>query len=375
MGEKKRIKKEKKKKKNRPAVELNDEEKPQTSNPSRHSSDELKPDKKKRKKKVSFELSPGVIWSKRPKFIPSSSQHPKESVLLEDAAAAASTATGQTHDDDSQLNSEDINSQDLFITQKTFRASPSEPSSCEASDEVIPRTLSPQVERHLKGAYERPRESQRDGKTTLLIKEEKVPCPPLHAKPRVVTPLLDDTIDETPSLQATESKTSTSTQTENLFTTELSSYLNFCRRVAQHSDDLKPLDLSLPQRARKDFGTSVKINHEDPNPHPLGAKGVVVKKEPSSHRRSLSTRGKSQTSPTLQSDSDTSARAVQTKLNESFFFKTKGDGQSPRPESPLMKLAQGRDATAKKGRVKRPAVSGCRFNATTQRAAGYEFSS
>ncbi|KAE8295836.1 hypothetical protein D5F01_LYC04570 [Larimichthys crocea] len=226
---------------------------------------------------------------------------------------------------------------------------------------------------------------------------KKVPCPPVDVKPRVVPPFLDDPINATPSLH--ESKTSTSTQTENLFTTELSSYLNFCRRVTVPLDNLKPLDLSLPQRARKDFGTSVKINRKDLNPQPLGAKDVVVKKEPpSQHRLSLSTRGKSKTSPTLQSESDTKcgettnssedeptnrsgkleltqARAVQTKLNESFFFKTKGDGQSPRPESALMKLAQGQDVKTRKGRVTRPTVSGCRFNATPQRAAKYEFNS
>lgn len=35
-------------------------------------------------------------------------------------------------------------------------------------------------------------------------------------------------------------------------------------------------------------------------------------------------------------------RAVQMKLNKPFFFKTKGERLSPRPESPLMKLSQGR---------------------------------
>ncbi|KAK7892036.1 hypothetical protein WMY93_023999 [Mugilogobius chulae] len=41
-------------------------------------------------------------------------------------------------------------------------------------------------------------------------------------------------------------------------------------------------------------------------------------------------------------------RAVQMRLNESFFFKTKGEGPSPRPESPLMKLVQGRELKSRK---------------------------
>lgn len=43
-------------------------------------------------------------------------------------------------------------------------------------------------------------------------------------------------------------------------------------------------------------------------------------------------------------------KAVQTRLNESFFFKTKGSGRSPRPESPLMKLHLGGAVTTRRCR-------------------------
>jgi hypothetical protein len=43
-------------------------------------------------------------------------------------------------------------------------------------------------------------------------------------------------------------------------------------------------------------------------------------------------------------------KAVQMRLNESFFFRSKGEGLSPRPESPLMKLIQGREKKSRKKR-------------------------
>lgn len=62
------------------------------------------------------------------------------------------------------------------------------------------------------------------------------------------------------SLLPSSSTVSLSTQTENFFTTELSSYLSFCQKNRPASlEDLKPLDLSLPHRARKDHGSCLSV--------------------------------------------------------------------------------------------------------------------
>ncbi|XP_032367641.1 uncharacterized protein LOC116686719 [Etheostoma spectabile] len=417
--------------------------------------------KTKRKKKVAFDLSPGYICIKRPKCVSSSQQSPKESILLEKEAVrdneSCSQVTvtghsqGQRHADESQCTND---SQDLFITQKTFSAPPPEPSSGEASDKAVttsPQTLTPRdklhtsmawINEHLKGCPQDSDSYQHHRKTkehvhkpktvhVLLTEEEeeeehpkkkssfqtqrelnanltgekKTPCP-AHVTPSVVTAHLDDPVDGNSPLDSVKSKKhycssclsddpsvlppmsmeSTSTQTENFFTTELSSYLNFYQkgRATVHLEDLKPLDLSLSHRARKDLGmclsgTSLSlpgeiqgVNHKEPNLHPSFSsdmKNVKIKKDPSGrHTWSSSTQGKSATilSPKSESaDTTTSSedeplcrtgkldltqvRAVQMRLNESFFFKTKGEGQSPRPESPLMKLAQGRQVKSKKG--------------------------
>lgn len=401
MTRRKAKKKDKKKKKNRLALELNDifmqassaqanpVVKPETSNA--HRNDRLKPDqltqdcKTKRKKKVAFDLSPGYICVKRPKFVSSSPQCPKEIILFENEAVQDSescsqvTVTGHsqrpTQDNDSQYTSEDINSQDLFITQKTFRASSPEPSSGEASDKAFTaasqlftqqgmlHTSVAQRKQHLEGSYSCPGDShvhqhlkktnehakkpktvlltedeegvnkkhkQKNGKISLQtqmelnanLSEEKKTLSPVPIKPSV-NHFLAEPIVVTPSpvakskkhsyTSSQQSMTSTSTQTENFFTNELSSYLNFCqkRRVSAHLEDLKPLDLSLSQRARKDLGTclSVKMssllgqikgdNHKDPNLHPSCSsdmKDVQVKKEAPRH--------KSETILSFQSESE-----------------------------------------------------------------------
>lgn len=325
----------KKKKKNSRASELGDSlaftqalsaqadltVKPQSSNA--HSNDRLRPGhltpdcKTKRKKRVAFDLSPGYIHVKRPKFASSSLQCPKEIIVSENEAVGdrespskvpmTRPSQGQTQDD-SQCNSEDMNSQDLFITQKTFRALSPEPSSGEASDKVI--TATPQVltqqgllhmaitqrKQHLEGSGSCPQDShvyqhlrkadkhakrprpilpaegegvnkrhhaQKNGKISLQtqielnanLSEEKKASSPAHGKlaqPAVVTQ------SHASSQQSTRS---TSTQTENFFTTELSSFLNFIhkRRTNSQLEHLKPLDLSLPQRNRKGPGTSLSM--------------------------------------------------------------------------------------------------------------------
>ncbi|XP_036964022.1 uncharacterized protein LOC119024906 isoform X3 [Acanthopagrus latus] len=450
-------KKEKKKKKNKVGPDdnflltqaSNVQEEPAVNS---RSGDRLKQDhmtqdskkKCKRKKKVAFDLSPGYICVKRPKFDSSSPQCPNESTVSENEAVRDSescsqiTVTGHSRgpaqENDSECNSEDINSQDLFITQKTFRVSQSEPSSIEAITATPQMFTQPdeqdtpvvQLKEYLDSSYKSSQEShfhQHHGKTNEHTKKkEKVThkekegeeeqlneahhkhnkdhlsfqtqmelnanlteeelCP-AHKKPTVVNPYLAEPVVVKCSLDVEKSKRhsctssqqsvrSTSTQTENLFTSKLSLYLNFCQksRVTTHCEDMKALDLSLPWRARKELGTSVKTaplqgdNHKD-------LKHPQVKKEASGeHLRSVNTQDKGETAQSPQSESEpksadtttssedseprcrrldlTQVRAVQTRLNESFFFKTKGEGQSPRPESPLMKLAQGRDMKSRK---------------------------
>nr|XP_046250939.1 uncharacterized protein si:ch211-176l24.4 [Scatophagus argus] len=465
--------KKKDKKKNRSALELGDSfvptqacsaqakptVKPESSNS--HIKDKLKPDhltqdskkKIKRKKKVAFNLSPGYICAKRPEFVSSSQHCSRESIHLESEAVRDSgscsrvTVTrlsqGPTHNNDSQCTSEDVNSQDLFITQKTFRASPSELSSSDTSDRAF--TSTPQVSTHcdklrssmaqtkqlVEGSYkdlhvqqhhrktnEHPEKTEQEdsnkvhhkhmkGKcqtqmqlNTNLTEEEKVLCP-VYIKPSV-NPYLAEPIVENPCLDVAKSKKhsctsssqsmkNTSTQTENFFSTELSSYLNFCQKctVTAHFKDLKALDLSLPHRSRRDLGSCLSVNtklslteqmkgdnHQDNNLHPScssGIKEVEVKKE-DQHPCSVSTQSKGETTLSPQSgsepksaDTTTSSedneppcrttkldlaqvRAVQMRLNESFFFRTKGEGRSPRPESPLMKVTWSRDVKSRKGR-------------------------
>ncbi|XP_042337394.1 uncharacterized protein LOC121938183 [Plectropomus leopardus] len=413
-------------------------------------SDKLKPDrdltkKTKRKKKVAFDLSPGYDCAKLPKLTSSAQQTPKESVFLQNEAVRVCesrsqiTATGQTHGDESQCTSEDINSQDLFITQKTFRASPSEPSSGETSDKAV--SSSPQMfteahelsivwlKQHLDRSYKCPEDLHfYRGKTSeqkpmtaqlLLTEEEKINKARenpkkgklsfqtqntklekgSHKTPSEVNSYLDEPIvvnsslhgagskmrpprvSDEPSAPPTMSLTSSSTQTENFFSTELSSYLNFCQktRLTARLVDLKPLDLSLPERVRKDLGTCLNIaltdevEHKESNLRPSShTRDREAKTEPSGGQPwSVRTHRKGETTPSPRSESepkstDTTAsseddppcrngkldlvqvRAVQMRLNESFFFKTKGEGQSPRPESPLMKLTQSRNTRSKK---------------------------
>ncbi|KAK2841829.1 hypothetical protein Q5P01_012029 [Channa striata] len=413
--------------------------------------------KKKTKKKVAFDLPPGSIRVKRPKFVPLS---PKENTLPGEEAVSCSDLTVTRHiqaqplDIDSQCTcSDDINSQDLFITQKTFRTLPSEPSSGEASDKADNTTLqsitqqemvepSSMVQIHyheesstyLQGSHlhEHPKPefnlAKQNHRTQMALNTNLTKETTLSVKPRVANPYLDDPIVPNCSMEVANPKqmsctskeqsptcplntdrlsllpwmstTSISTQTENFFTSELSSYLSFYKKSRVTVCNLKPLDLSLPQRSRKDLakclrikiseneGDEEKLNEQkqslpeemkckgpkDPNLPPSCSSDIKIgpKKEPAVRQLwSVTTKGKDEASPNPQSDPETRSadttssedneascrtgkvdltqvRAVQMRLNESFFFKTKGEGQSPRPESPLMKLVQSRDTKSRK---------------------------
>lgn len=253
------------------------------------------PKNKKSKKMVAFGSLPSYIPVKRPIFA-SPALKRTEAVREEDSG---SLETGKSQippqENDSQYNSDDINSQDLFITQKRFRASPSGTSSSEASDRVIsesPHVFSQRDKEQPPAAGEIKRRTETSDKgRDRGIKTEKMgeigeflkPSGEIsfltnqaetkvsqHERPQPGDPFLDDPLVINPTPGAvlfqdgssyrpyareptmTPGFASTSTQTENFFTTEISSYLGFCRknRAALQSPDWKPLDLSLPHRAR-----------------------------------------------------------------------------------------------------------------------------
>ncbi|XP_034082976.1 uncharacterized protein LOC117553240 [Gymnodraco acuticeps] len=157
----------------------------ETSNPP--GGEKLKSDcnkKTKRKKNVAFDLTPGNIPVKHPKWFFSSEQRPIKSILTEPEAVRDSGSCAQltvTQAYDSQC--EDMNSQDLFITQKTFRTSPSESSSGETSDKSpmtsphrsTPRnelhTYMPWVEQQCGGAYTKVHVQQQPRKTNTHVQK------------------------------------------------------------------------------------------------------------------------------------------------------------------------------------------------------------
>lgn len=364
MQGKKDKKKEKKKKTNKLSVGSDNSfvftlgssaahtSKPGASNVSR-STEKLKQDhmiqhskkKTKREKKVAFDLSPGDARIKRPKLVSSFSQFHTESMQKEpvrngerDSQVTQTESQDQPQDNESQSTGDNMNSQDLFITQKTFRVSPADPSSGEGSEKDVNTTpqlfkrcyteLQPsleQIKHHEESANQHPGNTNKklqQPQTVKLItdeaKEEElhtaysnpkkwlntsltgnndVPCG-FPLRPNVEN--LCEHMGVKISLDVAESKKrscacsfpqhrfeqnllplmskeSASTQTENFFTTDLSSYLNFCqeRRPTVGSEDLMPLDLSMVQRTRNDHGRCVSVNEvENEENH--------VEKQPSS---------------------------------------------------------------------------------------------
>lgn len=277
--------------------------------------------KPKRKKKVAFDLSPGNSRIKRPQFALSTAR-PKESAAFENKTPGDMARL--TQDNNSPCNSEDVNSQDLFITQKTFRALSPEP--CSGDTIAAPpvqmlvqqktRNEKRETEGSARGWYGRqcpwksstnepfPEETQEEGKT-IKREEESFKngesCSQVKAKLRGnsseykfvhARPCIDlfptEATVNAPESWTPSQQISTSTQTENFFTIELSSYLRFTHNVSACSVDLDPLDLSLPQRVRKDPGTSllrdrIKGNRsKNPGVESRGSFKInEVKKEPS----------------------------------------------------------------------------------------------
>lgn len=249
----------------------------------RHADQEAK---HKKKKKVAFELSPGYIRVKRPQFVSSSRQ--KNGAQFENKTIEVMAKL--TQDNNSPFTTEDINSQDLFITQKTFRETSPEPLSAEACT-VATSTRVP-IQQKIKSETCEPEDSttrlysqrhQWNSKMTECFTEEKTRIKKTHCNYRNgencsqvkvelqagfseygsvdAQPQVNPSPAEATVVNASESRTSSqqinaSTQTENFFTSELSSYLSFVRKARASSADQKPLDLSLPLNARKDSETS-----------------------------------------------------------------------------------------------------------------------
>lgn len=285
LGRKKEKKKEKKKKKRKISIDSDSnviitqashtEAEPtmicKTPSLCRHQDQEAKP---KRKKKVVFDLSQNYIRVKRPQFVSFSRQKKGstfENKTMEDVARL-------TQDNNSPCNSEDINSQDLFITQKTFRELSPEPSSgetCTASTSVSmqqriknekcePRDSTPpwwksQMTDCFKEEKMRIKKTRCNYKNTENCSQVKVELQAglfenegVDAHPQVNHSLAEAILVNASEPWSSSKKINASTQTENFFTSELSSYLSFVHKASMRSADLKPLDLSLPQKARKD---------------------------------------------------------------------------------------------------------------------------
>ncbi|KAM8861223.1 uncharacterized protein ACB058_008126 [Synchiropus picturatus] len=213
-------------------------------------------------------------------------------------------APSSVHPGDSDSPPDIVGSQDLFITQNHFRVSPSDPSSEELRTPPQSRTVRAKVRCTSKSPHRAPQRS------------------------------------------------STATQTENFFTSELSSLLHFQQSAGSSAGDTQPLDLSLPHRCR----AGRRPNGGTPEG---GRRAGARSDEDSTPSNGSQLEAKSVNTVTSSDDSDrvgradlAQVRAVQMRLNESFFFKTKGDTQPPRPKSPLMKLSQGRDGKKPKKKLK-----------------------
>ncbi|XP_061777101.1 uncharacterized protein LOC133568930 isoform X2 [Nerophis ophidion] len=217
--------------------------------------------KSKNKRKVGFDLSSSCIHVKRPN---SASPSPK----LSQDKVSSQLSHHQCVEEDSQL--EDFNSQDLFITQKTFGPSSSESSGEGAAKAVWKRHAD--KPRSSRDGVEHLQKRPRNIKRVHRLKKQNKKCS-LHtgagsslvshtakARPQVdegasadVSPKVAKFLVQQTSLTQT---VNTSTQTQNFFTALYSSYLCF-RKTRLCAENVHPLDLSLPHRARRHLGRCV----------------------------------------------------------------------------------------------------------------------
>lgn len=330
-------KKIKKKKKNR--LSLDAARTLRTSTPRSHdrpAPDCLTPgsEKKSKTKKVKFEVSPCNYRIKRPKF----ASPPPYRPIKAPAPAPAQCGDGASCSEPRQLESEDACSQDLFITQKTFRASPAEPSSGEYS--AI--TMTPQkflesyrTKQHLIESLSQQygsKAAEHGNKPKTEVVKDGLQKGNLDQSSEV-NPHLPEPIDLSPSSSSRKltkpwsqrSVRSTATQTENLFTFDITSYLSFCQKAqtAGLLEHFRPLDLSLPDRARRDLGTCVSpapSKGDDPrNPGLCPSTGSEKVKEELSclPQDCENAKSKGETTASSQSESDPRSADASTSSEES----------------------------------------------------------
>lgn len=246
---------------------------------------------KKHKKRVVFNLSP-VLLEPKPLQNPfvardifqtqcsGTDKKPPFSTMCP-AEGRHSKPTVEKNGTGSQSTSDDINSQDLFITQKSF------------SDPYIDLCSSTSAEEAL----------EYQGYTET--------CPAYHPSP--------------PKKPSHHHKLDASTQTENFFTSPL--LATSLRFHHWSSCTEEPMDLSLPKRSRLHQWEVVSNASEDQRHPEMNVTELTQSDDSDSH---------------VKSKADFSQlKVVQTRLNESFFFKLKGDADSPKPRSPLMKFTGG----------------------------------
>ena len=292
----------------------------------------------KKKKKVAFELGYGSSVAKYPKVVAPSTQLPEVNVssiqsegsmgsdILVEGALKKHFQTEPQNNNESQCTSDDINSQDLFITQKRFRAPSIDQSSEEITEEGIGtmrhvhqygemhEKVRPKEPKKQRGHHRLPHEelseltekaSANCQKLEMELLEEDIspkpkPCrgSALHPKPKrdaktiqpphltpkrisyLAKPLsLSIEVRKSPEVLGSEPPptckvSDTSTQTENFFSTELCRYLKFYQqsRLDNNRLEFTALDLSLPPNIRVDPGKSLL---DSVNTSALKIKGVV----------------------------------------------------------------------------------------------------
>ncbi|KAG9272121.1 hypothetical protein AMEX_G13075 [Astyanax mexicanus] len=191
-----------------------------------------------------------------------------------------------------QITPEYINSQDLFITQKFFS---------ELHEDI---SRSPST-------------------------DEGVAVPPYqnNIKYRQAS-------QETPSCKQTAEA---SVQTENFFTSPgLAGSLRFHHKSRASICTEEPIDLSLPKRTRQEVHLDQCISKP-------------VEHQSCSELKITDLTSSDESDIPLKSRADLShLKVIQTRLNESFFFRVKGEGESPKARSPLMMLTGSADKKLKK---------------------------
>ncbi|KAJ8340211.1 hypothetical protein SKAU_G00348440 [Synaphobranchus kaupii] len=198
----------------------------------------------------------------------------------------------------SQVTDENYNSEELFITQKTFL--PAESSSEESIGAI--------------GSFTEPGDGQRGGVCSQLP----------------------------PDLFIAKSTTEKATQTDDFFSSPVLSTSFGIHKLRQKQECTEQaLDLTVPKRPHREPSSGsadwrVKQEREETSCDPAYPKLTSTVSNEQYRMPALSKAGNAQ------------LKVVQTRLNESFFFRMKGDGESPKPQSPLLDLGMSKSKSPQK---------------------------